>query len=55
MPIKLNCEVANQIDLVNYLSSMGHEPVKIKGNDHWYLSPLREEKEASFKVNKNKN
>ncbi|MDQ2720431.1 MAG: CHC2 zinc finger domain-containing protein [Bacteroidota bacterium] len=51
----MNCDEANQIDLANYLSSLGYEPAKIKGNDYWYLSPLRQEKEASFKVNKNKN
>jgi hypothetical protein len=51
----MNCDEANQIDLVNYLSSIGYEPAKIKGYDHWYLSPLRQEKEASFKVSKNKN
>jgi hypothetical protein len=27
----------------------GYEPHKIKGNNYWYLSPLREEKEASLK------
>lgn len=50
----MNCEQANQIDLVNYLHSIGHKPSKIRGND-WYLSPLRNEKEPSFKVNRNKN
>ena len=34
---------------------MGFEPVKIRGNDYWYLSPLREEKTASFKVNRKLN
>ena len=28
---------------------------KIRNNDYWYLSPLREEKEASFKVNRKLN
>ena len=51
----MNCEQANQIDLVDYLYSLGYQPQKISRNDHWYLSPLREEKEASFKVNRNKN
>ena len=51
----MNCEQANQIDLVDYLFSLGYQPQKISRNDHWYLSPLREEKEASFKVNRNKN
>ena len=51
----MNCEQANQIDLVDYLNSIGHQPKKIKGADHWYLSPFREEKEPSFKVERNKN
>lgn len=49
---QLNCEQAKQIDLVDYLSSIGHLPVKIVRNDYWYLSPLRSEKTASFKVNR---
>lgn len=49
----MNCDEANQIDLVDYLSSLGNVPAKKRGNDYWYLSPLRQEKEASFKVNKN--
>ncbi|WPQ61895.1 toprim domain-containing protein [Chitinophaga sancti] len=44
-----------QIDLVDYLSSQGHEPVRISGNDYWYLSPLADERTASFKVNRKKN
>ena len=51
----MNCEQANLIDLVDYLHMLGHDPQKIKGEDFWYLSPLRQEKETSFKVNKNKN
>ncbi|MEO8766395.1 MAG: CHC2 zinc finger domain-containing protein [Ginsengibacter sp.] len=34
---------------------MGHEPSKIKGNDYWYSSPLRNEKTPSFKVNRKLN
>jgi hypothetical protein len=48
----MNCEQANQIDMVDYLHSLGYQPQKIRNNDYWYLSPLRHEKEASFKVNK---
>jgi len=43
------------MDLVDYLFSWGHQPVKIRGNDYWYRSPLRDEKTASFKVNRNLN
>lgn len=52
---KLNCKIANQIDLVNYLKILGHEPSKIKNHDYWYLSPLRNEKTPSFKVNQKLN
>lgn len=51
----MNCEKANQIDLVDYLYYLGYQPRKINNHDYWYLSPLRGEKEASFKVNRNKN
>src|SRR6476469_6025931 len=44
-----------QIDLVDYLSSLGYQLQKIRNNDYWYLSPLREEKTASFKVNRKLN
>src|SRR3982751_873173 len=48
-------ENARQIDLVNYLESLDHHPQKIRGIDYWYLSPLRNEKTASFKVNRKLN
>jgi len=51
----MNCEEANQIDLVDYLNAIGYQPQKITGNDYWYRSPFRDEKEPSFKVNRNKN
>ncbi len=43
---------AKQIDLVDYLAALGHRPRRIRNKDYWYLSPLREEKTASFKVNR---
>jgi Toprim-like/CHC2 zinc finger len=43
------------MDMVDYLFSLGHQPVKIRGNDYWYVSPLRNEKTASFKVNRKLN
>ena len=43
------------MDLVDYLFSLGHQPVKIRGNDYWYRSPLRNEKTASFKINRKLN
>ena len=52
---KITLNEAKEIDLVNYLSNLGFEPSKIRNNDYWYLSPLRDEKEASFKINRRLN
>ena len=52
---RLSIEEAKKTDIVNYLSNLGYEPTKIRGNDYWYLSPLREERTASFKVNQKLN
>ena len=46
---------ARQLDIVDYLEKLGHHPQKIRNNDYWYLSPLREEKEPSFKVHRKLN
>lgn len=51
----MNCEQANEMDLVKYLKQIGYEPKKVRRKDHWYLSPLREESSASFKVNQKLN
>ena len=42
---------AKQIPITEYLSGIGLQPAKIRGNDHWYLSPFRDERSPSFKVN----
>jgi CHC2 zinc finger/Toprim-like len=52
---KISCAEANQVDLVDYLMKLGYSPQKIRNNDYWYLSPFREEKTASFKVNRKMN
>ena len=44
-----------ELDLIGYLSELGFEPVKVHSADHWYLSPLRDERTASFKVNRRLN
>jgi len=45
----------NQLDLVDFLSSLGIDAVKIRGNSYWYFSPFRNEKTPSFKVNRKLN
>ena len=42
---------AKQIRIEDYLHTLGHTPVRRQGVNLWYRSPLREEREASFKVN----
>lgn len=51
----MNCRQANQMDMVDFLAELGYVPDKVRGNDYWYLSPLREERNASFKVNRTRN
>jgi len=52
---RITCAQVNQMDIVDYLSSLGFHPAKIKNADYWYRSPLRDEKTASFKVNRTRN
>ena len=47
----MNIEEAKKIPITDYLHSLGYSPVKQQGANLWYKSPLREEHEASFKVN----
>ncbi|WP_084153114.1 toprim domain-containing protein [Pedobacter jeongneungensis] len=52
---KVSCEAARDRDIVIYLESLGILPQKIRGNSYWYLSPLRIEKTASFKIDRKLN
>ncbi len=47
----MNINDVKQIKIADYLQSLGYEPVKQQGRSLWYKSPLRDEKEPSFKVN----
>ena len=51
----ISCEEIRKTDMVKYLSLLGFEPQKISHTDYWYLSPLRDEKTPSFKINTKKN
>lgn len=46
-------ELLSEISILDFLRRLGHEPVKYSGNEHFYLSMLREEKTASLCVNDN--
>ncbi len=47
----MNCEEANNISIIGFLNSLGIQPARVSANSYWYLSPLRNEKTPSFKVN----
>lgn len=51
----MNIETAKKTDLAAFLDKIGYSPTRISGNDYWYLSPLRNEKTASFKIDRSKN
>lgn len=53
--LTITCQELNRKDMVDFLSSLGFHPQKVNGDDYWYLSPLREEKTASFKINRKLN
>ena len=51
----MDIQTAKQIKIADFLHSLGYSPVKQQGINLWYKSPLREETEASFKVNTERN
>lgn len=51
----MDIQTTKQIRIADYLHSLGYSPVKQQGINLWYKSPLREETEASFKVNTERN
>ena len=52
---RLSIGEVKEMDMVDYLSRLGFEPAKIRSVDYWYLSPLRNEKTPSFKINRRLN
>ena len=51
----MTTQEAKSIKIADYLQSLGYSPVKQQGSSLWYKSPFRQETEASFKVNTNRN
>ena len=51
----MDIQTAKRISIAEYLHSLGYSPVRRQGASLWYKSPLREETEASFKVNTERN
>ena len=51
----MNTIKAKEISLEKVLQNLGCEVIKTNGYDVWYLSPLRQEKTPSFKINRKLN
>lgn len=51
----MNIEQAKKINLKDFLCELGFNHVRQRGNNYWYLSPFRDERTASFKVNTTRN
>jgi DNA primase len=51
----MNCNQANEINIAGFLQSIGIAPKTAHGNSFMYCSPFRNEKTASFKVDRVKN
>ena len=43
-----------QIPLADFLARLGHEPLRMRGNEWWYAAPYRTERIPSFRVNVDK-
>jgi hypothetical protein len=52
---KLTFADINARDMVDFLAGIGYHPKKIIGRNYWYCSPLREERTASFVVDRARN
>ena len=47
--------ISSNKTITDFLQEHGHQPTSVRGNNWWYLSPLRDEHTASFKVDVSKN
>ncbi len=47
---RITCERARKLSIVKTLASFGHFPSRTTEKEAWFLSPLRSETQASFKV-----
>lgn len=52
----MNCWDVKRIDIVDFLDTNGYKPKRKNEKEAWFISPLRpQEKEPSFRVNRNRN
>lgn len=51
----MNIEKTKKISIIDFLKKEGFSVSRVSGDNYWYLSPLHNEKTASFKVSKKGN
>jgi len=52
---RISCEIARNFSCLKALENAGHFPIRKSEKEAWFLSPLRSETQASFKVSLNLN
>ncbi len=50
----MEIDALRQIALADFLTRLGHEPIRKRGNEWWYAAPYRTERTPSFRVNVDK-
>ena len=50
----MEIDALRQIPLADFLTRLGHEPIRKRGNEWWYAAPYRTERTPSFRVNVDK-
>jgi hypothetical protein len=51
----LSCTKAKEMDILDYLFALGHNPERVSQQNYWYISPFLDENKASCKVNRKMN
>lgn len=50
----MEIDALRQIPLADFLARLGHEPLRMRGNEWWYAAPYRTERTPSLRVNVDK-
>ena len=50
----MEIDALRQIPLADFLTRLGHEPIRRRGNEWWYVAPYRTERTPSLRVNVDK-
>ena len=50
----MEIDALRQIPLADFLARLGHEPLRMRGNEWWYAAPYRTERTPSFRANVDK-